>query len=495
MKRLATWSTVLVLAAACGGGLATLPGGPKPAWVGAKGHTPGYPDENFLTGSGMWMVQGKDLTAAQQAVDAAARVDLTKKIEVSVTSEFQSYQSEEQKNGATKSEQSVSELTREAVQGFELEGVEIKERWLDESAGVAYALAVWPKVRAEALLKAKLSEVETQARKAEEEGDRAASTSPGTALRQYLAARAMLDRGQKNAVLLRAVTGQAAGVPDASAVRGKLDKLLESIDVKVNEGDGQRVKPNSALPRPLVVKATVGGNPLAGLPLRFELAGGKVDAGSDTDAAGLAQARVSDVGALAAGEGRIVGRVDWAKLAGTSPAPGFVGALRPFEVGFTVMSRSLASTRVLVKIIESIENESSETLGAVQSAVTNRFTEAGFAVRDAEALVKRIPAEQLLTLDPKAFQKEARDLADVVVVGQAVSAFSSTLSGDVVIHRARLQLRVVDLGTGEVLATLAIEKKGAPAQGAAKAGKKALDALAASFNGDIPSQVKTKLEL
>src|SRR3954471_16317981 len=108
------------------------------------------------------------------------------------------------------------------------------------------------------------------------------------------------------------------------------------------------------------------------------------------------------------------------------------------SASFRLVTKAMATTRVLVKVIEKIEGADGVSLGMVQSAVTNAFGGAGFPVQDGAALVSRVPAEQLLTLDPKSFQKQARDLADVVVVGEAVSSFSSTLSGSVVVHRARL---------------------------------------------------------
>jgi hypothetical protein len=133
------------------------------------------------------------------------------------------------------------------------------------------------------------------------------------------------------------------------------------------------------------------------------------------------------------------------------------------------------------------------TTNEVQSALTNAFTGAGFNVTDGEALVARIPVDKLLVLDPKEFQKEARDLADIIIIGQAATAFSSTLAGDVAVHRARLNLRVVDLGSGQVLATVSEEKKGEPGKGPGKAGQKALAALAKGLDLSLVGKVKTAL--
>lgn len=483
---------VAALLAACGGGLASMPSGPKPAWVGAS-EISQYPEGEFLTGVGMTTVKGDDMTATQQAADAAARVELTKKLEVSVSSEFTSFQAETQKDGVSSSTQSVSELTREAIRGFELEGVDIKERWLDAGSGVAYALAVWPRARAEAQLKAKLSDAEAASRKAEAEGDANAASNAAVALKQYVQALGTASAAQRNAILLRAITGKPTPVADIAPLRAKLDKLLDAVTVKAEEGDGQRVTANAAAPRPLVVRASFGNAPLAGLPLAFELQGGQVDAAAQTDAQGLGSARVSNVGGLASGEASASARVDWAKLAGLPEGTSIAGT-RPFEVKFRLVPKSMSTTRILVKIFERIQGAESASLDVVQSAATQALAGAGFQVSDGAALVERFPAQQLLSLDPATFQKEARDLADVVVIGEAVSDYSSTISGDVMIHRARMNLRAVDLGTGKVVASLNFEAKGRPAQGQEKAGRKAIEAVAKTLSeSDLTKQVRAGL--
>jgi len=489
-----TLSFTLLLLTACGGGLASMPTGPKPTWI--DGAAAEFAADSYFTAVGMTTVKGEDLEATQKAADLAARSELTKKLEVSVSSEFSSFQAETNKNGQTSSVEVVQDLTREAVKDFDLTGTEIKARWLDRDSKVAYALVVWPKARAEAQLKAKLSELESTARQAEGEGDKNVTGNPAVALKQFLAARAALETAQNQAILLRVVTGKSATVPDISGVRGKLDKLLAGIDVKVTAGDGQRVKAGEAAPQPFVVQATVAGTPIVGLPVLFELPTGTIDAVVTTDAQGTASARVANVGPLASGEAKATAKVAWGRFAGLGDVePGWAKGLRNIELSFRVVARALNTTRVLVKIVDSIQDAPGVATNEVQSAISNGFSSAGFNVVDAEALVARIPIDKLLTLDPKEFQKQARDLGDIVVIGQAATSFSSTLSGDVMVHRARLTLRVVDLGTGQVLATTSEEKKGDPGKGSAKAGQKALAALAKGLDPSTPGKVRAALGL
>ena len=56
-----------------------------------------------------------------------------------------------------------------------------------------------------------------------------------------------------------------------------------------------------------------------------------------------------------------------------------------------------------------------------------------------------------------------------------------------------MSLRVVDLGSGQVLATVSEEKKGDPGKGPAKAGQKALAALAKGFDTGLAGKVKSAL--
>ncbi|HET6346445.1 MAG TPA: hypothetical protein VFH51_16045, partial [Myxococcota bacterium] len=281
-------------------------------------------------------------------------------------------------------------------------------------------------------------------------------------------------------------------VPDVAPVRGKLAKLADEVEVKVDEGDNQRIKSGGVPARPLTARATLRGAPLAGLPIAFDLPGGKVDPVAVTDAQGIASARVTSVGD-AAHESRVTATVDWAGIAGLNPAPAWTKTLRTINLAYRIVPSTLAATRVIVKVIERIEDAPNITVSALQPVVSTSFTSQGFGVQDGEALTTRVPPAQLLTLDPKVFQKEARDLADVAVVGEAVSSYSSTLSGEVVVHRARLTLRAVDLGSGEVIATTSLEQKGQPGKGPEKAGRKALEALAKAFTAEFCKSVKDKL--
>jgi hypothetical protein len=136
------------------------------------------PDANFLAAVGMAAVVEGDAVATQKAVDLAARVELTKRLSVSVSSVFKSYQAERQKDDKVISEQNIEDQSREVVDNVKLEGVEIAKRWLDKDNKVAYAVAVWNKTRAQAILKARINESESAKRTALAEGDKAAATSP-----------------------------------------------------------------------------------------------------------------------------------------------------------------------------------------------------------------------------------------------------------------------------------------------------------------------------
>ena len=101
---------------------------------------------------------------------------------------------------------------------------------------------------------------------------------------------------------------------------------------------------------------------------------------------------------------------------------------------------------------------------------------------------------QLRITEPDAIPETGMKLqADVVVIGLGETEFSATLSGDVISHKAHLNVRVVDLGSGEVVETMTLEKIGKPSVGPKKAAKAALKSLAKALKDDLAVKVKKRL--
>lgn len=480
---------------ACAGGLATIQGGPRPTWAdGQADRLPAF--EGKLTAVGI--VQKKSGLSVEQALaelDASARAALIRKLQVTVSSELTA--TESAVDGVESS--SVESRTREVVQAFDLQGVEIAARWQDEAAGVLYALAVLDKGAAAARLQAQMMEAGTVAEDFYERGESAIREGDaGAALLHFAKARTEAERAVQSAVLFRALTTRSADdIPSIPRYEARASALLNDVSVSVVDGDRQRTSDGKGLPRPVVFEARLihGGKsfPLSGVPVSVSLDSGRYEAQPSTDASGRVSVQVLDVGTFAQPERVLSARVDWegfARLAGVDVSRGIPAWLagRPaLEAKATVVKKSKETLRVIVKVMESIENGSTMSESLVQSAIVEALVGAKVVVQDPKALVDRVGGEAALaTLSDEEIKEKARGLADVIVIGTAVSKFSSFYAEPAQWHRARGTIRAIDLGSGQVVANVDLEERGTrPGVNPDKAGQQALRALAGKISGKV----------
>lgn len=488
---------LLALVGCAAGSVRAIRGGERPEWVG--GVDKRYPSSRAVLGVGLaQVVPGATSEEILARVDAAARADLVKKLQVSVSSEVSSVEAASSHAGDSFS---VENRVREVVENFDLYGVEIVDRWYDEDAEVAYALAVLDKAKAVPRIQAKLVEAERVAAEFAAKGDAALANDPGTALRHYLKGRAESEKAGQAAVLYRVLTGQPAPGGSNARLEANVTELLGALRLEVVEGDHQRVAPGRPLPRPVIVEATVMRDgqpiPVPTLPLRVEYPGGRAEPRVTTDATGRATVNVHDAGRFATLEQRLVVRLDLQELAGLAPGasqPGWLDA-RPSEAVATVVKKSRETTRVIVKVLESIENGSPVVDSLVQSTIVSALTRANVVVQDSKELVARVGSEERLASMSDAELKEiARGLADVIIIGSARSKFVSVYSEPAIWHRAHGVLRAIDLGSGRVIANVDLEVKGArPGIGPDKAGRQALQALSPKVADQLTSGVLREL--
>jgi hypothetical protein len=248
----------------------------------------------------------------------------------------------------------------------------------------------------------------------------------------------------------------------------------------VESGGEQRATDGKALPQPIVVAATAGAAPVAALPLAVELRGGRLQARLRTGPDGRASVRVDDVGRFDTPEKAITARVDWAALSAGAAAPAWAPALPEVAVATTALKKTRETTRVIVHVNEQIMM--SEAGGdpravpapPVSAAIMKALEAAGLRPVDPRLLDARLT-------DPAAagddeLRAKAAGLADVLITGTAISRESGKYGAVTVWHRARAELRVVDLGTGRA-ATIADEARGARPGAPDVAGRSALEAL------------------
>lgn len=494
----------MAVAVACAGGLSSVVRtGPRPEWVDGKAERlPAF--EGKVVGVGI--VQRKPELKVEQMVaelDAAARAALIKRLSVSVSSELTA--TESSVDGVER--HSVESRTKEVVQAVDLQGVEIAGRWQDEAAGVLYALAVLDRNAAAVRLQAGMSESARVAEDFRDKGDAALREGDaGTALFAYLKARTEAERVVQSALLYRALTGRAVDeVPGIASYESKVNALLSGVSLAAADGDRQRTTDGKALSRPVVFEATLlhGGKkvPLPNVPVQVEFAGARYDAPAATGADGRLAVTVTDAGTFAQPERAMNARVSWegfARLAGVDVSrgvPGWLASRPPLTARASVVKKSKETLRVIVKILESIEDAGPIAQSLVQSAIVESLVGAKVVVQDPKDLVDRLGGEAALaSLRDEDLKEKARGLADVIVIGNAVSQFSSAYAGTAVWHRARGTIRAIDLGSGQVVANVDLESKGEkPGLGAEKAGKSALEALSRKIGPKVTDSLLSGL--
>lgn len=455
------------LIAACASG--PLRTGEKPAWVDKPADDPRYPADKFLCAVGTTTVGAKAAPDLLAALDASARASLAATLQSTVSAEVKSVERVEQTvNGKEHStvesfigEQRVQQVVKE----FDLSAaVTIVDRFRE--GDLASAWAVLDKAKALGLQEGKVKDHARLAQELVAQGDAAAG--PGDALRAYARARSESEAAQGGAMLLRALGGKAEA--PAAVAEGKLAALLGKLALTLADGDAQRVSEGKPLPQPLVLTALIDGKPAAGLPLTAQVAGTK-DVEGTVGPDGRATLRIDDAGKFAEPQKSVAISVDWGRLVG-GPSPAWArGAGR--TVSATLVKRSIATTRVLLLISEKVEGEAQVSEPPVQAQLGRLLQRAGFSLQSSSAL----NATELSALSDPQLRERTRAIADVVIVGNATSRFSSNFGNTTVWHRARADLRALDLGTGLVLfqapATEVKGKPGAPSV----AGRSALEAL------------------
>ena len=154
--------TLLFFSSACKTGLTPLqeeePSKPKiiikpPDWVLGKGHL-NFPQQQYLVGVGF-----SDMNSV--SANESARSNLAKNLKVKIRSTMVDISTIEKTH---------IELVIETEVDTVLEGVEIKDGWLDQNKGVYYALAVVERSLAAASIQNKISKIESVLKRNLKEG-------------------------------------------------------------------------------------------------------------------------------------------------------------------------------------------------------------------------------------------------------------------------------------------------------------------------------------
>jgi hypothetical protein len=403
--------------------------------------------------------------------DSAARAVVALQVAGHIRATFlDDERSERQSSGADVSERVVHQRIDQMVRDFDLTNIAIEERWRDRST--ACALGVLEKAKAIQLESSKGAELVHTAAEHLAKGDAVAATEPGSALREYLRASIDAERAVESSALVRALGGNAGQMASSTDAHERLMTLASRLSLVVASGADQRVRDGKALSRPIVLMASAAGVPAAGLPIKVRLDGGRVPSRLSTDPTGHAVVRVDSVGSFNTQERVLTARLDWTGLSEEKEPPAWVVALKPVEAQTTIQRLTRESIRVVVNVSERIMRSPdgtdpvSVTEPPVRGAIIKAFGQAG------------IHAKEETDLSVDEMTKRISHTADYAIVGSAISRESGKYGSKTVWHRARAELRVIDLGTNQVVTSLNLEVKGREPDFPEKAGRIALETLA-----------------
>jgi hypothetical protein len=225
VKRFLAVVLAVVIAAAC----AHAAGAPD--WVSGKG-SPKYPPNKFITGIG----QGDDLQKAQDRARAEIAKLFSVKVE-QVVNTFQQYtDSDGAKGKSWLSSSSTNEITKTTV-AETLQGVEIRETWVDTKYKVHYALAVLPRSAAEARISEAIMDLDSKIKSSL--ANAAGARDKIQKIRHLMRAFELYKERQGKNGQLSIVSLEGEGIKPSAEVAGtydalndELSKLTVSIEIK-----------------------------------------------------------------------------------------------------------------------------------------------------------------------------------------------------------------------------------------------------------------------
>ena len=307
----------LFFSSACKTGLTPLqeeePSKPKviikpPDWVLGKGH-PNFPQQRYLVGVGF-----SDMNSV--SANESARSNLAKNLKVKIRSTMVDISTIEKTHI-----ESVIETEVDTV----LEGVEIKDGWLDQNKGVYYALAVVERSLAAASIKDKISKIEFALKRNLNEGAEAAKKgNVMNALSSYLSGyqKAPALPPLKNALHIITPSKKNPEPQDMSAseFESRVNRIIQNLNLATVSGDRQTVKTLKGVAEPLVAKVfLLTGEkeaPVSNVPVIFnyETGEGELEKEKTSGSDGTVQTTVHKIGSYKEANHMIAVRLDYISI-------------------------------------------------------------------------------------------------------------------------------------------------------------------------------------
>ena len=456
-------------------------GSNKPDWVDHPSAQPRFPQDRFVTATGCTAVKGLSDSELRLKTDSAARAVVALQVAGHIRATLlDDERSERRGSGADVSERVVHQRIDQTVHDFDLANIAIEDHWRDRST--ACALGVLEKAKTIQLESSKAAELLRTSSEHLAKGDAVAATEPGSTLREYLRASIDAERAVGSNALVRALGGNTGQMASSTDALERLTTLASGLSLVVVSGADQRVRDGKALSRPIVLVASAAGVPVTGLPIKVRLDGGRVPSRLSTDPTGQAVVRVDSVGPFNTQEKVLTAGLDWTRLSEEKEPPTWVVSLKPVEAQTTIQRLTRESIRVVVNVSERIMRSPdgtdpvAVTEPPVHGAIMKALGQAGIHPKEVQDSAVGLTDRINLSIDE--ITKRISHSADYAIIGSATSRESGKYGTKTVWHRARAELRVIDLGTNQVVTSLNLEVKGREPDFPEKAGRIALETLA-----------------
>ena len=314
-------SFILIMVSGCAGGLkgmgaeqetmseeSTPPSSPPPDWVLGKGH-PSFPQGRYLVGIGL---SDKNSVSANDS----ALSNLAKNLKVKIHSTMVDVSTTEKSHV-----ESVIETEVDTV----LEGVEIKDGWLDQNKGVYYALAVVKRSLAASTIKSRISKIESVLRRNLNDGIEAENrTEVVSSLSYYLSGYQKAPALSPLKSALHVITGSQENSETQNISTGEFESRIKTIVHNLNlatvSGDRQIVKTQKGVAKPLVAKVYLqregSQTPISRIPVLFnyEIGQGELEQEKTSGSDGIVQTTIHKISSYEDSNHVIEVKLDYSRI-------------------------------------------------------------------------------------------------------------------------------------------------------------------------------------
>ena len=314
-------SLILIMVSGCAGGLKGLgveqdtileesapSSSPRPDWTLSKGD-PRFPQARYLVGVGL---SDKSSVSAEES----ARSNLAKNLKVKINSTMVD---------VSTTEQTYVESVIETEVDTVLEGVEIKDGWMDQEKRVHYSLAVVKRSLAASTIQDRISKIELDLKRNLSDGTEAENRAEViTALSHYISgyqkAPALLPLKSALHVITGSRENSVSQNISAVEFESRIKGIVHNLNLATISGDRQIVKTQKGVADPLVAKVYLlkDGNqtPVSNIPVIFnyEAGHGELEQKKTSGSDGTVQTTIHKISSYEESNHEIVVKLDYSRM-------------------------------------------------------------------------------------------------------------------------------------------------------------------------------------